>query len=179
MNPSLAIIKKQVKGCVEKLYQTDGFLFRRNSGRGICERGLTFRFAYYLQNNFDSYFVDCDFNSSFIGEVNNTGNIVRIERSGKLIRNEDGSETKRFVDIIIHKRDYNARNDFICFEIKKWNNNGEQERNKDYNNLRRLTLDYGYFYGFHIILGKTQNSTKWTVFQHGEVIIGTTLMFET
>jgi len=113
--------------------------------------------------------VDCDFNSSWERTYAEEGILGETrERSGKSIRNPDGSETKRFIDIIIHQRNLIQGNDFICLEIKKWNNSAGIE--KDINNLKRLTSDYGYRYGFHLILGKTRNKTRWSIFQDGQKI---------
>ncbi len=165
-------IKKQVKRCLHTLYDVDYNLFER----GACERCLAFRLAHHLQNVFISYYVDCDFNSSFSGYLNEQGNLIVQRHSGKSIRNEDGTETKRFIDIIIHKREYNTSSDFLCFEIKKWNN--KKDINKDHNNLKRLTTDFGYHYGFHVILGKTLNRTRWTIFRHGGIIVNSALIFE-
>ena len=162
---SLSEIKKIVNGCLNELYTHDRFLFERNGGKGVSEWCLVFRFAYYLQKKIDNYYVDCDFNSSW--EIGGT-NV--IEKHGKPIMNQDGTITKRFVDIIIHKRDIDVNNDFICFEIKKWNNNVKKEREKDRNNLRQLTSSYGYLYGFHLIFGKNKRDTKWTIFKNGEII---------
>ena len=160
-----------VRNTLTKLYKEDNFIFERNDGEGVCERSIVFRFAYWLQKQIDDYFVDCDFNSSFEGYRDMRGNITGREISGKPIENDDGTVTKRFVDIIVHKKDYNSENDFIAFECKKWNNNREKERKKDFNNLKVMTTKYGYKYGFHIVFGKTLESTRWTVFQNGEKII--------
>jgi hypothetical protein len=153
-------IKNKIKQCLETLYQKDSILFERNNGKGLCERCIVFRFAYYLQNTFPDYFVDCDFNSASVN-----GRPV----DGKPVINPDRrTSTKRFVDIIVHNRTFRQANDFICFEIKKWNNNDMRVSEKDKNNLKVLTSEYGYHYGFHLILGKTINETKWEIFQNGE-----------
>lgn len=156
----LVEIKDKIKKCLEKLYEKDAELFNRNDGKGLCERCLVFRFALYLQEAFRNYFVDCDFNSAQIN-----GQPV----SGKPITNSDGTATKRFVDIIVHKRTFNHNNDFICFEIKKWNNHNSKASKKDKNNLNVLTSEYGYRYGFYLILGKNIEETKWAVFQNGRI----------
>lgn len=153
------LIKQKIISSLEKLYVADITLFNRNEGRGVSERCLVFRFAHYLQTEFPNYFVDCDFNSSFIGTT---------QQSGKPIQNPDGTFTKRFIDIIVHQRNFNSGsgiyNDFICFELKKWNNKKQSELEKDYNNLSVLTTDYGYKYGFHIILGKSIETSIITVY---------------
>lgn len=128
-----------------KLYMEDGSLFSKNNGRGVAERCLVFRLAHYFQNCFKGYTVDCDYNSSF----NNLS-----DRSGKQILNSDGSATGRFIDIIVHKRNSSPSSDYVCFEVKKWNNKTTDGMDKDVNNLKILTSVYSYKYGFHIILGK-------------------------
>lgn len=148
-------IKERIKGCLSKLYTQDRILFERNEGEGLCERCLVFRFGLYLQEAFPDYFVDCDFNSARVN-----GNHV----SGKPIMNPDGTTTNRFVDIIVHKRLAVGETDFICFEIKKWNNGNKDAENKDKQNLTILTSQYGYKYGFYLIFGKNLQTTKWIVF---------------
>lgn len=153
------ILFRKIKNALDKLYRIDEVLFTKNDGRGVCERCLTFRFGYYLQLEFNDYFVDCDYNSSY--------NIDGIEQSEKQV-----GDTKRFIDIIIHKREsenspvfetingvptfIRYSSDLICFEVKKWNNKTNDGMEKDDNNLKKLTRDYGYKYGFHLILGKTR-----------------------
>lgn len=152
-------VSNKIKDCLNDLYRNDRILFRRNNGGGLCERCLVFRFAFYLQKKFNDYYVDCDFNSS---------NVNGQERHGKPIRENDGRLKKRFIDIIIHKRTFDDQNGFICFEIKKWNNT--KYAGKDINNLKVLTREYGYKFGFFIILGKTKNETEMLIFQNGKEI---------
>jgi hypothetical protein len=157
-------IKNKIKQCLETLYQKDSILFERNNGKGLCERCIVFRFACYLQNAFPDYFVDCDFNSaSANGRPVNGKPVIDPDRR---------TSTKRFVDIIVHNRTFRQANDFICFEIKKWNNNDMRTSEKDKNNLKVLTSEYGYRYGFYLILGRTINETKWEIFQNGEPLNG-------
>ena len=155
----LSSVKQKIISSLEKLYLTDNCLFNRNNGRGLAERCIVFRFAHYLQTKFPNYFVDCDFNSSFSHQN---------QQSGKPIQNLDGTITNRFVDIIVHKRNFSSgsgiNSDFICFEIKKWNNKTSANITKDRNNLRYLTTQYGYKYGFHIILGNTLQNTIIEIF---------------
>lgn len=47
-NTSLATIEDIVRTCLKNLYNEPGELFSRNKGRGLSERCLVFRFAYYL-----------------------------------------------------------------------------------------------------------------------------------
>lgn len=169
-NSNLNEIKRLVAECINQIYLEDEFLFARNNGEGVCERAIVFRFAHYLQNKIPNYFVDCDFNSSFEGYIDLEGNIIGQERRGKPIENESGTITKRFIDIIVHKRDYKTRNDFVCFEIKKWNNGSTKDKRKDKNNLRVLTSKYGYLYGFHITFHRDREKTKWEIFKNGSPI---------
>ena len=152
---------KEIKGKIIrsliKLYQDDECLFTRNNGRCLAERCIVFRFAHYLQNEFNDYFVDCDFNSASVDNK---------PVSGKPITNPDGQLiTKRFIDIIIHKRSLGINSNLICFEIKKWTNHNTINIEKDKNNLRVLTSEYGYQYGFHITLGKEISKTTITIFE--------------
>lgn len=177
-NSTLAEIKDLVKDAISELYEKDQFLFERNNGKGVCERALVFRFAHYLQNRILKFYVDCDFNSSFEGYISPNGQIIGKERQGKPIANPDGTVTKRFVDIIVHKRDFATRNDLICFEIKKWNNTKKEEAKKDRNNLRVLTSIYGYVYGFHVFLHRKKQNCKWTIFHKGDIVEQKAKVFE-
>ena len=126
-----------------------------------------------MQNKLDElypdegYFVDCDYNSSCYydesrGEWTN--------RNGKpIINQKTGEIKKRFIDMIVHKREKNSGSDFICFEIKKWDNCSADGFKKDENNLRVLTSEYGYQFGFHIIFGKIKARTKVRVFRGNKV----------
>lgn len=175
---TLTEIKDLVKDAISELHEKDQFLFERNNGRGVCERSLVFRFAHYLQNRILNFYVDCDFNSSFEGQINPSGQIVGKKRRGKPIENPDGTVTKRFVDIIIHKRDFATHNDLICFEIKKWNNTNKEDARKDRNNLHVLTSTYGYICGFHVILHRQKQNCKWTIFREGKIIEQESKVFE-
>lgn len=171
-------IKDLVRECLMELYDKDDSILRRNRGKGICERSIVFRFAHYLQNCIDNenngddnkYWVDCDFNSSFENDFDNVRGAWGREREGKPLENEDGSTTKRFVDIIVHRRDFQRQNDLICFEIKKWNYTKADDIKKDRNNLRVLTSQYEYLYGFHIIIHPNWRDTEWTIFYDGRPI---------
>lgn len=176
--PSLVDFKRLVKDVISELYEKDQFLFERNGGKGVCERALVFRFAHHLQNRIPDFFVDCDFNSSFERYISPDGRIAEKERHGKSIENSDGTTTKRFVDIIVHKRDFANQNDFICFEIKKWNNTNVEEARKDRNNLRILTSRYGYLYGCWLVLHRNMEKCKWTIFRDGEIIEQCSKIFE-
>jgi hypothetical protein len=159
-------------------------LFQRNNGAGLCERCLVFRLSHYLQNHekLRDYFVDCDFNSHFYERVDRNGNRTIIDGNGKPIQTENGKVKKIFVDIIIHKRDFtNAReNDFICLEIKKWNNNNSIRRAKDIQNLKAMTSSqYAYKHGFYITLGKRKEDVFWSIFRNGRIAEENTPVFPT
>lgn len=178
---SLDEIKGVVKTCLSQLYDKDAELFTRNGGKGLSERCMVFRFAHYLQTELADFFVDCDFNSSYHGHYEN-GIFVWEQRDGKPIENADGMTTYRFVDIIIHKRSKFENNqpnlsDFLCFEIKKWNNGNKAQIDKDKNNLHAMTSVYGYVYGFFINFGQTKDSSRWTIFQRGQEIESNTEIF--
>ena len=168
---ALREVEEIISVCLDTLYRKDELLFLINNGRGISERGLVFRFAYYLQQeidkNFPGYFVDCDFNSSAF--TIKGGKPVR--KSGKLIPDPEKSnkKRKRFIDIIVHKRNYNNNDNLFCFEIKKWNSYNKKAKDKDINNLKYLTSSpkYGYIYGFHLILGKHRQDSRCTIFANG------------
>ncbi len=179
-NISFEQIKELVRTCIIDLYNEPGELFKKNKGRGISERCLVFRFAHnlqnkLLQNQLSDYFVDCDFNSSFERHSDpKTGRRKIKWLSGKAI-SHNGVSKKRFIDIIVHKRNENPSDDFICFEVKKWNNTSETSREKDFNNLRVLTTQgpegYQYIYGFFLLLGKKLSDTRWRIYKEGEVIL--------
>lgn len=159
---SLEEIKDVIRRCLRQLYQKDHILFQRNKGKGLCERCIVFRLGFYLQETLSDFFVDCDFNSASVGGR---------EVHGKSIENPDGrTTTNRYVDIIIHGRTGNPGDDFICFEIKKWNNYSKKAIAKDINNLEVLTQQYRYKYGFNLNLGKSLEKTKWTIFQNGRIL---------
>jgi len=175
---SLNEIKTLIRECLNQIYETDGSILERNKGKGVCERSIVFRFAYYLQNKIPNYFVDCDFNSSFERYLDVNISVRNRERSGKPIENRDGTITKRFVDVIVHKRDCNDENNLICFEIKKWNNYDKKQIEKDKNNLRMITSEYGYLYGFHIFVHKVKTKTKWSIYKNGSLIESEVLVFK-
>lgn len=116
---------------------------------------MVFRFAHYLQEEIkDDYCVDCDFNAS-------------KKKTGKPIENR-----RRFIDVVVHDRDWNNKGNLMCFEFKKWNNYNKSARDKDKNNLKIMTKKgadkgYNYNWGFFIILGKTKKSIKCTVYKDG------------
>lgn len=167
-------MKKLVKRCLDQLYsQHEEDLFKRNKEKGICERAVVFRFAYYLQNEITKIekgvFVDCDWNSSFLDE---NGKPIQdsttrlVDQKGKPI-----AGTNRFIDIIVHKRDSKPDHNLLCFEIKKWNNYNKEAFNKDENNLKVLTsskYQYQYNYGFHIKVHKNKKKSEWKIYKKDE-----------
>ncbi|MEZ5358848.1 MAG: hypothetical protein R3F48_08445 [Candidatus Zixiibacteriota bacterium] len=166
-----------VKRCLSTLYEADSFLFERNGIRGVCERCLVFRFAHYLQNELPEFYVDCDFNSSAVVEKSTSGQLVVAERPRKEIINPDGTITGRFIDIIVHKRDYETMNDYICFEFKKWNNRKREDLEKDINNLKQLTSRYHYRFGLLLTFGEVLDKTKWTIFSSGRELVEEQFVF--
>lgn len=150
----LVEINQKIKKALDKLYKEDQFLFDKN----LCERCINHRFVIYLeQQNFgEGYFIDCEYNKSHLHK--NT--------SVKRVSSRNGN----YIDIIITKRDGNYRNDLICFEVKKWNN--YKNREKDRENLRTLTagVRFGYDYAFYIIFGATREKTKIETYQNGAKI---------
>jgi len=146
-------IKSKVQNALNTFYKNDSFLIEKK----LCERCLVHRVCVYLENErFPGYFIDCEYNKS---HLNKSSELKRVS-------NPNGN----FIDIIITKRDGNYQNDLICFEIKRWDN--YHERNKDRDNLRILTKGdrFGYDYGFYIILGKSKEKTKIEVYIKGSKI---------
>ncbi len=179
---SLESVKALVRSCLTELYnpKKDRILFSKNKKKGIAERCLVFRFAHYLQmsiNNFhpnnNDFFVDCDYNASFeLYTDPKTGERKTRPLSGK--KPDKAVNKKRFIDIIVHKRTDNRPDDFLCFEIKKWNNYPKSNRAKDFKNLKNLTMtgegNFQYKYGFFILLGKDLATTQWVIFERGQII---------
>jgi hypothetical protein len=161
-------ITKYIHPVIADLYDKDALLFDHD----LSERSIAFRFAHYLQNKFDELkeyevFVDCDYNSHIKFE---DGEWRRYH--GKPLEDRDGSgSTGRFIDLIVHKRTGNENedkwSDLICFELKKWNNQTDRRNDKDRNNLERLTMDFGYKYGFHVIFGRTKEEVTVEIFSEG------------
>ena len=160
-----------IKVCLDELYSKEKFLFDNN----LCERCLVFRLAHHLQIKFNKdyfterYFVDCDYNSSCYYDE---GRRERKRRSGKLVPDQRiGKIKKRFIDIIVHKRESGRDSNLICFEIKKWNNCTAEGMKKDKNNLAVLTSQYGYSFGFYLILGKAEKDLKLYVFKGSKKLV--------
>ncbi|MBZ9571958.1 hypothetical protein KJA15_01290 [Patescibacteria group bacterium] len=147
-------IKYKIKTALDQLYKTDYFLFEKD----LCERCINHKFAIYLeQQSFGKgYFIDCEYNKSHLNQ----------RTSPKRVSSEKGN----YIDIIITKRDGNYRNDFICFEVKKWKN--YRKKNKDIEKLQILTkgIRFGYDYGFYVILGRTRDETKVEIYKGGKLL---------
>ncbi|WP_052724809.1 hypothetical protein [Methanosarcina mazei] len=180
MDTNLLSIEEKVRSCLNELYTRDFFLFERNYGEGVGERCLTFRFGMYLQSKFEDYYVDVEYDNSMIYSLDENDGSVREkkEKKRKQMLDSNGFESSRIPDIIIHKRDLIPANDYLCFELKKWNRINRSYLKKDYEVLENLTCDYMYLFGFHIIFGKEKEKTKWTIFKHGEIIENDVLVFE-
>lgn len=171
MDTNLQNIKQKIRNCLSELYTKDTFLFERNNGEGVGERCITFRFAMYLQGKFHNYYVDVEYDNSMTYSLGENGSVRdRNENKGKPMRDSNGIEHNRIPDIIIHKRDLALSNDYLCFELKKWNRIKEEDVKKDYDVLKDLTSNYGHAFGFHIIFGKEKKETKWTIFQYGGIL---------
>ena len=170
INASFEAVSELVRTCLGKLYSEDAFLFQRNHGGGVCERALVFRFAYYLQQELEDtpFKVDCDFDRSFQRYVDDEGETRYSELDKKKIRMPDGSYADIYPDIIVHTRNFESWNDFVCFEFKKEKYDYGQERKNDLYKLERMTSDFDYHWGFHISLGKKKETTRWTVYQKTE-----------
>jgi len=160
-----------IKVCLDELYIKEKFLFDNN----LCERCLVFRLAHHLQIIFNKvysaerYFIDCDYNSSCYYDEGR-GELKRS--SGKPIPNQIIKKTKkRFIDIIVHKRESGSDSNLICFEIKKWNNCTVEGMKKDKNNLAVLTSQYGYSFGFYLIFGKAEKDLKLYVFKGSKKLV--------
>ena len=160
-----------IKVCLDELYSKEKFLFENN----LCERCLVFRLAHHLQIIFnkeysaEGYFVDCDYNSSCYYDE---GGGEPKRSSGKPIPNQiSGKTKKRFIDIIVHKRESANDSNLICFELKKWNNCRAEGMKKDENNLAVLTSQYGYSFGFYLIFGKSEKDLKLYVFKGSKKLV--------
>lgn len=168
-------ISIMIDSILHKIYSNESKLFIVNDWIWIAERCLVFRFAFYLQRYFAkyNYYVDCDYNSSLRLVDNWKGWFEWADKSGKPIKYRDKYWNRkyknRFIDIIVHKR-IARETDLICFEIKKWNNKTKNGMDKDVNNLKILTSEYWYKYGFHLIFWRTRNKCKIDVYANGRLI---------
>ncbi|MEC8339413.1 MAG: hypothetical protein VXZ40_02210 [Nanoarchaeota archaeon] len=148
------IIKQKVNSAINKLYQNDKFLFDND----LCERCIVHRLAVCLEREgFEGYYVDCEYNKSHLNK----------KTGPKVVSNLNGN----YIDIVITKRNENGNDDLVCFEIKKYNN--YSNRDKDRENLCILTNNSNFYYniGYYIILGKTEEKTKIELYENGRKII--------
>ena len=159
------IIITKIQKCVKKLYEKDEYLFEC----GACERSLMFRFAYYLQMEFSNHTVDCEFN-----KLGFNGNMT----GDKMMIDSDTNELKKiYVDIIIHKRNSNLSDNFICLELKRTKRYMENDiqRLKIMTSPNGFTHDgknyvFNYDFGFFILLTKDEKNKDIYVFRNGKRI---------
>ncbi|WP_321430335.1 hypothetical protein [uncultured Methanolobus sp.] len=174
MCTELINIKNKIRNSLTELYTKDQILFERNNEEGVQERCIQFRFAMYLQNQFDNYYVDVEYDNTITCYLDDNGFVTQVEESKKkLISDEDGNQHLKVPDIIIHKRGIGQNSNYLCFELKKWNRtNNRLDVKKDHDVLKFLTsiYEFGYLYGFHIIFGRVKDETKWTIFQNGQIL---------
>lgn len=157
----------KIKNSIKKLYGKDGDkdLFERK----LCERCLMFRLAYYLQKKFPNYFVDCEFNK-MLSKNENTEKINFNKLDEKPVK-IDGKSGKMYTDIIIHKRNCNKKDNFVCIEIKRVKRSIENDKKR----LKMMTNNkplnyYAYDYGFFIYLPKDKCNSEINIFKDGEEI---------
>lgn len=148
----LKYIKIRINIALERLYKKDYFLIKN----GLCERTLNHRFAMYLEPLFRGRSVDCEYNVSHLEDRNTL----------KRVTTENGN----YIDIVVRKRDRKPESDFVCFEVKKWDNLRDREQDRE--KLRILTSGdrFCYKYGFFLVFGKTKNDIMVEVYEHGEKI---------
>lgn len=156
-------VVETINSCVDKLYNKDKYLFDCK----VCERCLMFRLAYYLQIKFSDYFVDCEFNKmGFYGYKHES----KVEPT-----KQDSRLKKMYADIIIHKRNSNIQDNFICLEIKRTKRgidndlkrleNMTRENGFQYENTNYV---YAYDFGFLIYLPKDRTKSEIKIFKNGE-----------
>ena len=170
-------VKGLVRGALIRLYEIDTELFKRKQDKMMHELCFTFRFAHHLQNIIGrDFFVDSHYDSSFKKRLDEQGNPV-LDEDGNVIYDEQdqkyfqkiGGKGRRYVDIIVHKREASSETDFICFELKKWTTDKPKARRNDSNKLVQLTTTYHYKYGFYLVLGKEMQDCRWIIFHDGEI----------
>lgn len=167
----LIIIQQKIDTALDELYKNDIYLFEHD----LCERCVNHKFASYLEmQKFEDYYIDCEYNRAYSKQ--NGG--IRTKK----ITTKDGN----YVDIVVTKRNNNADDDLVCFEVKKWNSNdGEKGFDLDRLKLKILTgkklpIDiksgdiledengenycFNYKYGFFIIFGPTRDEVKIELF---------------
>ncbi len=174
---SLEEVKELVRNTLIRLYKIDAELFKRKQDKMMHELCFTFRLAHHLQSIIgEDFFVDSHYDSSYKKRLDNEGNPV-LDENGNIIWDEQdqkyflkiGGKGRRYVDIIVHKREANSESDFICFELKKWTTDKPKTRRYDSNKLVQLTTTYHYKYGFYLVLGKEMRDCRWIIFHDGVI----------
>lgn len=116
------IIKNKIINAYKKLLEKDLFLLDNN----LNERTITYKFAQYLEKEFDDYDIDCEYNR-------NCEQIKQLEIINTASNDTDA--TTIYPDIIVHKRGQNSDN-YIVIEAKKSNSHELKKENtvleKDY-----------------------------------------------
>jgi len=157
------VVVKAIKSCIDQLYNKDKYLFDCRA----CERCLMFRLAHYLQIKFFNYFADCEFNKMGFNKYKARDKVEPTNRDSRL--------KKMYVDIIIHKRNSNVQDNFICLEIKRT----KRGMDDDLERLKNMTCEngfryentnyvYAYDFGFLIYLSKNKAKSEIKIFKNGE-----------
>lgn len=161
LEKDISFLRNSINTALDELYLNNQYLF----DNGLCERCIAHKFAIYLERKevFNNYFVDCEYNRAYSSRNGGIGT--------KKVTSKDGNS----IDIVITKRNDNPEDDYVCFEVKKWNNtrgvkgfNEDREKlevltgQKDANNAEtgELLLDnygepycFNYKFGFFIVFG--------------------------
>lgn len=154
-------LKEKVKKAFEKMYANDRELITKSR---VCERCLMFRFALHLYSQvLKDFDLDCEYNSHGVDPKEISQN---------------GTKTKVFPDIIIHKRG-NDKNNYAMIELKKKKSKGithDYEKLVYFTKLKRYDGDndrYGYQFGVSITIkdsvDETMDSCK--VFMGGKRVL--------
>ena len=123
---SLEEIKELVKETLVRLYCVDAELFKRKQDKMMHELCFTFRLGYHIQNIIgNDFFVDSYYDSSYRKRLDENGNPV-LDKDGNVIYDEQdqkyfpsiGGKKRRYVDIIVHKREASSESDFITIFLK-------------------------------------------------------------
>jgi len=142
--------QNELKGIVEMAIRQFNILERYLLDRGLSERCICAKFAFYLEKAFENtryldYNVDVEYNRGMHGN----------EYAKKKLNGRDAT-----VDLIVHKRDYVSENsgfdNLICIEMKK--RGGERHLEDDKNRLKTLTdshCGFNYRIGFMLIARKS------------------------
>lgn len=131
----IPIIKSKIVHCIDRIYNEDGDLFRRNN----YEVTVSTKLAQYLFLEFPKYNVDCEYNKHIDEEKT-----VTINGDNRLVR----------PDILIHNRGTDEHN-LVAIEIKKVQN--RTNRGRDYDKLIAFTIKDGeYRYELGVFIDFTQ-----------------------